>query len=77
MEFQKIVTEVDFNWPEDKEEFGCDDRVVSLNRFNDEENQDVLGITFKLGRKEDDSISLVLPYKEFAEKLGTLTTECG
>lgn len=74
MEFQKIVTEVGFNYPGDNEEFGRGDRIVSLNRFNDEANQDVLGITFKLGRKEDDSISLVLPYREFVEKVTSLTT---
>jgi len=72
MEFQKIVAEVDFNYEEDEKEFGRGDRIVSLNRFTDEEKQDVLGITFKLGRKEDDTMNLILPYREFIQKVESL-----
>lgn len=75
MESQKIVAEVDFNRDEDKEEFGCNDRIVSLIRFIDEEGQDVLGLTFHLGRKEDDTMNLVVPYTEFRGKIVVLTTE--
>jgi len=72
MEFQKIVAEVDFIYHEDGKEFGRGDRIVYLNRFTDEEKQDVLGITFKLGRKEDDTMKLILPYREFIQKVESL-----
>lgn len=69
MEFQKIVSEIDFNHDDDKVEFKINDRIVRLNRFADEEGQDTLAITFNLGRKEDDSMGLMLPYKEFKDKI--------
>ena len=75
MEFQKVVAEISFNYPEDAEEFKDSDRIIRLNRFTSEEGQNVVAITFNLGRKEDDSISLVLPYAELIEKLDTLETE--
>jgi len=74
MELQKIVAETDFDHNKDREEFGCDDRIVYLDRFNDVENQDMLAITFKLRCGKDSSISLVLPYEEFTEKVASLTT---
>ncbi|HUV46276.1 MAG TPA: hypothetical protein VMW45_04335 [Dehalococcoidia bacterium] len=75
MEIQKIVAEVDFNYDQDKKRFGMGDKIVHLNRFTNEEGQEVLGITFELGVKEDDTMNLILPYKEFAEKVGSLTIE--
>ena len=69
MEFQKIVAEVDFNYDDDKTEFKTNDRIARLNRFIDEDGQDMLGITFDLGRKEDDSMNLVFPCREFREKI--------
>ena len=72
MEFQKIAAEIDFNRVEDKEEFGTEDRIVRVNRFAEEDGQDVLGITFELGRQEDDSMNLILPYPEFLDKIKSL-----
>ena len=73
MEFEKIVTGVDFNYEDDKDEFKRGDRIVRLNRFIDEDGQDVLGMTFNLGCKEDDSMSLILPFGEFVTKIESLT----
>jgi hypothetical protein len=75
MEFQEIVAEVGFNYDKDAEEFGKEDRIVSLNRFTDEEGQDVIGISFNLGRKEDDTFNLILPSGEFIQKLFSLERE--
>ena len=72
MEFQKIVAGVDFNYEADRDEFKGADRIIRLNRFIDEDGQDVLGITFDLGRKEDDSMSLILPFEEFVTKINSL-----
>ena len=72
MEFQKIVGEIDFNYDDDKVEFKTDDRIVRLNRFFNEEGQDTLAIIFNLGRKEDDSMGLMLPYEEFGDKIRVL-----
>ena len=73
MKSEKIVAGVDFNYEDDKDEFKMADRIVRLNRFVDEDGQDVLGITFDLGRKEDDSMNLILPFKEFVTKINSLT----
>ena len=72
MESQKIVAEVDFNYDQDKKRFGMGDRIVRLNRFANEEGQEVLGITFELGIKEDDTMNLILPYREFTQKVESL-----
>ena len=75
MEFEKIVAEVDFNYDEDKAEFKTADRIVRLNRFTNEDRQDMLAITFNLGRKEDDSMNLILPFGGFVTKIESLTVK--
>lgn len=75
-EHQKIVVEVDFNYPGDGEEFGEGDRIVSFNRFI-EQGQGVIGFSFPLGRKKenDDTISLIFPYAELLSKIAELEIE--
>ena len=75
MEFQNIVAKISFNYDKDEEEFGKGNRIVSLNRFTDEEGQDVIGITFELGPEEDHTLRLALPSIEFIEKLFSLKCE--
>ena len=53
-----IVAEIDFNRDDDKEEYSCDPRVVRLSSFEDNGTPKI-GLSFNLGRREDDSISLV------------------
>jgi len=75
MEFQTIIAEVDFNHEDDREAFGVGNRVASLNRFTNDEGQDRIGITFALGRKQDDTINVIVPSSEFIEKLFSLERE--
>lgn len=66
----EIVAEVDFNYDKDTQKFGRGDRIVRLNCFVDEDKQPTVGITFNLGAKADDTVSLCLPLDEFMVKLG-------
>jgi len=72
-EWLKIVVELDFNYPEDSTEFGGNDRVMRLNRFPDSEEGEKVALSFELGRKEDDTITLSLPYSELLAKLKDLS----
>lgn len=73
---QKIVTEISFNRIDDREEFGEEDRIASINRFTNE-GRSLIGITFLLGRHqdEDDTISLVFSYAELMAKIIELEIE--
>ena len=72
MEIDKIIGEVDFNYDDDKREFNRGDRIVRLNHLIDEDKQDSVAITFELGRKEDDGITLLLPRTALLQKLRSL-----
>ena len=72
MNTQKIVAEVGFNYDDDKREFGEQDKIINLYHMSNEDGQEMLTMVFKLGRKEDDTMNLSLPYREFISKIGPL-----
>ena len=77
-DYQKVIAEVSFNRMDDREEFGEEDRIVSINRFTREEkHENLIGLSFLLARRTDgdDTISLVLPYAEFMAKIVDLEIE--
>ena len=53
----KVIADIDFNWDDDKKEFGTDDKVVRICRFKEEDEHKV-SFVFELGRKEDDTLNL-------------------
>lgn len=60
----EIVAEIEFNRDDDGKEFGSIKRVVYMNCFTDE-GKDKIALTFFLGRKEDDTSTLVFDIEEF------------
>lgn len=64
----KIIGEVEFNWENDKKEFGAGDRIVRLCRFMDG-CESSIGLSFELGRKPDDTISVTFDFSELVAKL--------
>jgi len=64
-----IVGEVGFDRPRDREQFGIGDRIVSINCFINSYGSPVIGVSFDLGAKPDDKISLILPLEELMVKL--------
>jgi len=63
-----IVAEADFNYDEDKEKFGTDNRLVRMNCFTGE-GEPKIGISFNLGLKPDDTMNLIFPLEEMMSKL--------
>lgn len=62
---ERIIAEIDFNRDDDKKEYGTDNRIVRVSRFK-EDGLSKVGITFNLGRREDDAITLVFGVAELA-----------
>jgi len=62
---EQVIGSVDFNYDEDEKEFGRGDRIVSIGYSK----EDVIWLSFCLGRKEDDTVSVSLPLSEFGEKV--------
>ena len=75
-DYQKVIAEVSFNYPADGEEFGEEARIIGINRFVDN-GEGLIRFSFSLGRRTDgeDTMSLVLPYAEFMEKILELENE--
>lgn len=63
-----IVAEVGFNLDEEGKRFGNDNRMVSLNCF-DEDGQTKLGFAFSLTTKPDSRMYLSFPLEELMAKL--------
>lgn len=63
----EIIASVDFNRDEDIKEFGCQRRVIDIDLAGK-----TLTISFEMGRKEDDAITLLLDWQEFILKIGKL-----
>ena len=68
MGFQDIVARIDFNWDNDKKEFGGNTRIVSLNSFI-EDGDIKVSLSLGLGRKEDDTFNLTFDVMGFTQKL--------
>lgn len=64
-----LIAEVEFNRPEDREQFAKGDKIVSLNCFTDSDETPVIGLCFDLGADPDDRISLIFPLEELMAKL--------
>lgn len=65
----KLIGDIDFNRDDDKKEFRLDDKVVKVNRFK-EDGRHLVGFSFELGRKEDDTLNLIF---ELGELLTAIT----
>lgn len=59
----RLVGEVGYNRDDDRKEFGDGDRVVRVYRFKENERPCVC-LSFELGRKDDDTLSLTLELGE-------------
>lgn len=66
----KLIADIDFNWDDDKKEFGTADKVVRMCRFKEEDTHKV-GFSFELGRKDDDTLNLTF---ELAELLTAIAS---
>lgn len=64
-----IEAEVGFNYDDDKKEFSEKPRNATLISSIDEDGQSKVSISFDLGRKEDDDITLTFDTEEFVQKL--------
>lgn len=64
-----IEAEVSFNYYDDKKEFSEKPRNATLISSIDEEGQSKVSISFDLGRKEDDDVTLSFDTEEFVQKL--------
>ncbi len=64
-----IEAEISFNYDDDKKEFSKKPRNVTLISSIDEEGQSKVSISFDLGRKEDDYVTLTFDTEEFVQKL--------
>ncbi len=67
--FESIIGEVDYNYDEDRNEFGSDDKQIKINAIINSEGTSILILSFNLGRKEDDSINISLDLDEFNLKI--------
>ncbi len=64
----KLVGEIDFNRDDDKQEYGVADKVVRVDYFKDGERYCVC-LNFELGRRDDDTLSLVFEHSELSTAL--------
>lgn len=64
-----IEAEVGFNYDDDGKEFGQGPRTVIISSSIDEDNTSIINLSFDLGRKEDDDITLTFEAEEFMQKL--------
>ncbi len=65
-----MVGTVDFNYDADTKEFGMNThRKVDLFGMIDEQGTPIVSLSFDLGRKEDDSVTITLDFEEFIQKM--------
>jgi len=64
----EMVGNIGFNYDDDKEEFGGGMRVVNISSCAEEEKIEIT-LSFNLGRKQYDDVSISLDAKEFMQKL--------
>jgi hypothetical protein len=64
-----IEAEIDFNYEDDRKEFSGNPRNATLHASFDDDGQNRVSITFDLGRKQADSITLTFDSEEFVQKL--------
>ena len=60
----KIIAEVGFNRHDDMEEFSPKDRIIDIYSIGD-----TVYLTFDLGRKDDDRMTLTLEATELTKRL--------
>ncbi len=63
-----IVGKVSFDYDDDNKKFGQGDRIVNITGQIDDEGTPVIILSFNLGRKEDNSVTLVIEADEFIKK---------
>lgn len=68
-EVPKIIAKIGFNRTDDKKEFSDEPRIVSLLADTEEDGRHEISLSFELGRKEEDDITLFINAEEFAQKL--------
>lgn len=69
-EYPDMVGGVDFNYHEDNKEFGTNSqRKITLSACVDEEGIPKISISFELGRKAEDTITLSFDTEEFMQKI--------
>ena len=69
-EYPDMVGSIDFNYDDDKKEFGMNmQRIVDISAYVDENGIPKIGISFELGRKEDDTVTLSIDAEEFMQKV--------
>ena len=69
-DYPDMVGSIDFNYDNDKKEFGINlQRIVSISAYIDDEGIPKISISFELGRKEDDTVTLSIDAEEFMQKI--------
>ena len=69
-EYPNMVGSLDFNYDQDKKEFGMNtQRKITLSACVDEDGMTKINISFELGRKEDDTVTLSVDTEEFMQKI--------
>ena len=69
-DYLDMIGSIDFNYQDDKKEFGeTMQRIVGLSASVDEEGIPKINISFELGRKEDDTVTLSIDAEEFMQKI--------
>ncbi len=69
MGIPKVIAEVEFNRLDDRKEFSDEPRIVSLWAYTRDDGQHEISLSFGLGRKEEDDVTLFINAEEFAQKL--------
>ncbi len=69
-EYPDMIGSIDFNYDADKKEFrGSMQRIVDLSACVNEDGIPKINISFELGRKEDDTVTLSIDAEEFMQKI--------
>lgn len=55
----KVIASIDFNRDDGNQDFDTDDKVVRVSRFQ-ENGEHQVGLSFELGRREDDTLNLTI-----------------
>lgn len=74
IDLPSIIGEVEFNYDEDKKEFcinphGANNRIVDIYGCIKEDGKLQLSLSFVLGRKDDDTISINFDGEELLKKI--------
>ena len=64
-----IEGEVDFNYDEDKKGFGLGSRLVVISSNISEQGESKTTMSFVLGQKKDDDISVTFDTEELVQKI--------